>query len=87
MGTAALIATALTRYGIPGAIQPPLQMLVALAAGTAILLIPSAIVVIPWRQVQATRRNVTNTPLYAGTALFAFLVLVALVGAATGTMV
>lgn len=89
MALAALLAAALTRYGIPAAqpfeatFEATSETATRLAAGAATLLVLPAVVVIPWRQLQLTRRRVTNTPLYAGTALFAALVFVALVGAAS----
>ncbi|MEQ8745659.1 hypothetical protein [Pyruvatibacter sp.] len=86
MSIAAFLATLLARYGIPDGTPAPIlftqETAIALAAGAATLLVLPAALVIPWRQVQRTRRTVTNTPLYAGTALFAMLAFVALIGAA-----
>jgi len=85
---AALGATALAQYAIPGAAGGAPGTAEAVAAGllggAATLLVLPAVVVIPWRHVQARRRQITNTPLYVGTALFALLALVALIGAAAG---
>ncbi len=86
MSIAAFLATLLARYGIPDGTPAPIlftqETAIALAAGAATLLVLPAALVIPWRQVQRTRRTVTNTPLYAGTVLFAMLAFVALIGAA-----
>lgn len=86
MALAALVIAAIASYGIPASASFALTTEAAtkLAAGAGTLLILPAVLVIPWRQVQVTRRRVTNTPLYAGTALFALLACVALVGAALG---
>ena len=88
MAVAAVLATILARYGLPDGTPAPIlftqETALALAAGAATLLVLPAAVVIPWRQVQRTRRTVTNTPLYAGTALFSVLAFVALIGSAIG---
>jgi len=83
MVVAALLTAALASYGIPQSAAFTLTMEggTKLAAGAGSLLILPAVLVIPWRQLQLTRRNVTNTPLYAGTALFAIMAGVTLVGA------
>jgi|GEM_PF-6966893 len=87
MAAAALLTAALARYGVTESVPFSLTAETAskLAAGAATLLVLPAVLVIPWRQVQLTKRNVTNTPLYAGTALFAMLAFVALVGATIST--
>ncbi|MGD1933464.1 MAG: hypothetical protein ACFB0Z_02970 [Candidatus Phaeomarinobacter sp.] len=84
MALAALVTAGIASYGIPPSASFALTTEAAtkLAAGAGTLLILPAVLVIPWRQVQITKRNVTNTPLYAGTALFVLLALVALIGAA-----
>jgi len=83
MIVAALLTAALASHGIPQSATFALTAEVAtkLAASAGSLLILPAVLVIPWRQVQLTRRNVTNTPLYAGTALFAVMAFVTLIGA------
>lgn len=83
MALAALLTVALASYGIPtsATFTPTTEAATRLAAGAGTLLILPAILVIPWRQVQLTRRNVTNTPLYAGTAVFAMMAFVTLMGA------
>ncbi|CDO61383.1 hypothetical protein BN1012_Phect3171 [Candidatus Phaeomarinobacter ectocarpi] len=82
MAVAALLIAALASYGIPqSSFALTAETAAKLAGGAGTLLILPAILVVPWRQVQLTKRSVTNTPLYAGTAVFAMMAFVALVGA------